>query len=332
VKRAILLIFFVLLLGGCAVHNLSVADLECKGCLFGEIPKPNIYQEMKVDFTGYKTFTVFPISFVSKTNFLNEIAERQVLFFLRNAVEEICGYRYVTPSEEPDLLFTVDVNSQPCNLYTPPSLVYAPVFTPPYTSTGTTVSWWGSWWGSSYTETYHPGQVSLVPVMKPGEVEERFCPSASVIAYDGKTKKKIWIGAYTRGFYSKISDVRISTQLLVYSILLEFPKCNYDWFPESKGAIGIKIALFTNDGNNYYPTVVEVIPNSPASKVGIKKYDMITSINGKSVVNEPIIETFKLLDGDPGTTVTLTIKRLEKNYTFVVKRESREKIYPEGNK
>lgn len=49
--------------------------------------------------------------------------------------------------------------------------------------------------------------------------------------------------------------------------------------------------------------------DSPAEKAGIRPKDVVTKVNGKSVVGKPLDEVVKLVRGKKGTTVTLTIKR-----------------------
>ncbi len=70
-------------------------------------------------------------------------------------------------------------------------------------------------------------------------------------------------------------------------------------------------------GDNCCPTVLIVEGNSPAAKAGIQKYDMITKIDNVPVVNKPLIQVMRVLCGDPGTTVILEIKRLDKECAFI---------------
>lgn len=67
--------------------------------------------------------------------------------------------------------------------------------------------------------------------------------------------------------------------------------------------------------------VVSAIDGSPAAKAGIKSGDIITQVNGQTVSELSLPETDKLLDGDAGTTVTLTIQRGDGVQQYILTRE-----------
>lgn len=56
-------------------------------------------------------------------------------------------------------------------------------------------------------------------------------------------------------------------------------------------------------------SVVSAIDGSPAAKAGIQSGDIITQVNGQNIADLSLPETDKLLDGEEGSTVTLTIQR-----------------------
>lgn len=70
------------------------------------------------------------------------------------------------------------------------------------------------------------------------------------------------------------------------------------------GGIGIEITI--KDG---FPTVVAPIEDTPASKAGLKAGDHIIRINGKVTKNMGLTEVVKMIRGQKGTSVTLTIMR-----------------------
>lgn len=73
------------------------------------------------------------------------------------------------------------------------------------------------------------------------------------------------------------------------------------------GGLGIEITI--KDG---YLTIVTPLEDTPAFKAELKPGDRIIKIDGKSTKNISINEAVKLLRGQPGTTVNLTIMRKDK--------------------
>lgn len=75
----------------------------------------------------------------------------------------------------------------------------------------------------------------------------------------------------------------------------------------SKKAVGVGIRTIQDaDGNM---EVIEVLPNSPASKAGLQKGDVILSLDGKEVIRLSYGEAVNKLDGTVGTTVKLGLLR-----------------------
>lgn len=70
--------------------------------------------------------------------------------------------------------------------------------------------------------------------------------------------------------------------------------------------IGIRLGI---DKKNQKLTVFEPIPNSPATKAGLKAGDHITSIDGKSTTTMTLEQASAAIKGKIGTVVELTIAR-----------------------
>jgi carboxyl-terminal processing protease len=70
------------------------------------------------------------------------------------------------------------------------------------------------------------------------------------------------------------------------------------------GGLGLVVSL--RDG---HVTVVAPMEDTPGSRAGILTGDRITQVEGKSVDGQPLADVVKLLRGDPGSSVTLTIER-----------------------
>lgn len=73
----------------------------------------------------------------------------------------------------------------------------------------------------------------------------------------------------------------------------------------AKGGVGVILAKKYG-----YVTVVDSLPNSPAGKANLLTGDLVESINGVATRDMPLAFAEQLLDGDPGTTVEVTVLRM----------------------
>ena len=55
--------------------------------------------------------------------------------------------------------------------------------------------------------------------------------------------------------------------------------------------------------------ITSPMKDSPAEKAGLQPKDVVTKVNGKSVVGKPLDRVVKVVRGKEGTNVRLTIKR-----------------------
>lgn len=72
-------------------------------------------------------------------------------------------------------------------------------------------------------------------------------------------------------------------------------------------SVGVGVKTVQDDDGNM--EVIEVMPNSPAEKAGIKKGDTIISMDGKEIVRITYGDALNKLDGTAGTKVKLGILR-----------------------
>jgi carboxyl-terminal processing protease len=70
------------------------------------------------------------------------------------------------------------------------------------------------------------------------------------------------------------------------------------------GGLGIVISL-----RDEVLTVIKPMPDTPAGRAGIKRYDRITKINNESTTNMPLDDAVRRLRGKPNTEVTIWIQR-----------------------
>jgi carboxyl-terminal processing protease len=85
------------------------------------------------------------------------------------------------------------------------------------------------------------------------------------------------------------------------------PDMYKDMQTETKGKFGgIGIEITIKDG---FPTVITAIEDTPAYKAGLKSEDHILKIDSKPTKNMSIVDVVKLIRGDRGKAVSLTIMR-----------------------
>ena len=83
------------------------------------------------------------------------------------------------------------------------------------------------------------------------------------------------------------------------------------------GGLGIQVTM-----ENGVVKVISPIDDTPAHKAGIKAGDYITDIDGKTVIGMTLNEAVSKLRGKIGTSVKITIRRVnEKPFTVTLKRE-----------
>ena len=97
----------------------------------------------------------------------------------------------------------------------------------------------------------------------------------------------------------------------------EFKEMQIDTSGELSG-VGIQLSL---DKETKNLVVVSPIEGSPASRAGVQPKDVIVAIDGKSTKNMSTEDAVKLIRGQAGTTVTLTLKRKAQTLELPLTRE-----------
>ncbi len=72
--------------------------------------------------------------------------------------------------------------------------------------------------------------------------------------------------------------------------------------------IGIGVQLHQDTTSKQF-VITSTIPSSPAQKAGLRRNDVILTVNGTSIRGKSLDDVIKLISGNVGTTVTLTIQR-----------------------
>jgi carboxyl-terminal processing protease len=82
------------------------------------------------------------------------------------------------------------------------------------------------------------------------------------------------------------------------------------------------IGIYLQQNSKGQLVISSTIPGSPAQKAGLKHDDIITAVNGVSVTGKDLNSMSNLIQGQAGSTVTLTIQRpgVAQPFTFRVER------------
>lgn len=313
-----LAIVILILLGiiGCATSITNLNPLY----LYGK-PSVTCRKDSEVDWSKYKTFSIFPFSLLNKECVLDPIAQKQVLFYMRCLLEDK-GYKFVKPDEKPDFCVTVNFNCKYETSYIPPSSVTVPHYIPGKTITtyqnnsGNIRTYgdmniWGTYSGQSTSTTYIPGTLTTRTYTQSGYTVGYYYPYAMVLVYDGKTEQEIY--SATGAGTSDNGDFRISGQPVLGVMFEVFPPCKEPAFSKPAGYLGIAYRILTIDGNNYFPAIMIGTRDSPAKRSGLKEEDIITAINGEPTVNKSWFQIWEMIDGPEGTEINFKIWRVNKN-------------------
>lgn len=326
ITRNALILLFLLAVTGCAnrISNLAPAQLT-------HAPLVETYRDPNFNVSAYKTFSVLPYSTLTKVQKTNQILEKQMLFALRNMMEGL-GYLFVTPDNSPDFLITIDATMHYKEFDVPAQQIFVPRWVPDQEirSTGTSsgyLSGVGAYSGSSTVTTTVPGHFTNETYTVPGYTSGAYYPFIIVAAYDRKTAANIWWGKGVAT--SNNNDIRVASQWVLKQLVGgNFPSSAYisELTSACTGEEGLGISIFTIDGNNYYPVVLYVAPNSPAKEADIEVSDFILAINGTPTVNKSNAEIRTIQCGKEGERLTLRLFRDGKQFDVSMIRANKEKL------
>jgi hypothetical protein len=337
VKNSLSFVFGVALLGsfiGCAnqakITNLTPLNTYQR--------KVHTFVDPDANFQKYQTFAIVPYSkMIGKTS-LNPIAERQMMFFLRNLIE-FHGYKYVSIQDSADFVFTIDADDEYREHYVPPVTVQVPVWVPSQTTTSTTKTQGdinaysggdyasGDYNGKSTTVTTTPGHLETGTETRGGYTVGHNYPRVSIFGYDAKSSKNIYQADGTG--ISDNDDARIACEWLADDCSRAIPRPDTTNFscPPLKGRVGVNYTIITTDGNTYWPGVIAVVPNSPAEDAGIIPGDLILSIDGKDTRNKDYVFVLCLMRGDPGATHNFVLWRTGNRVPVAITLKPMDEVY-----
>ena len=123
-----------------------------------------------------------------------------------------------------------------------------------------------------------------------------------------KIPEEVFVSEFAEGAFAKLD---LFTNVIWPYDLQDLEKTTEGEF----GGVGIRIE--PDDEKNI--VVVTPLPDTPASRAGVKPGDIITRINGKSAKGLSTDSAVKIITGFPGTDVTLTMRSINgavKDYTL----------------
>lgn len=118
-----------------------------------------------------------------------------------------------------------------------------------------------------------------------------------------------------KGLFSSMGDP--------YTVYM--PKDEFSSFMEHTMGVFGGIGIYVAPGDDNLITVVSPIEDTPGERAGIKPGDKIIKVEGKEFTADKMDEAVKLMKGEPGTDVTITIMRRDgkssKIFEKTIKRE-----------
>ena len=266
-------------------HNLSDAVLDARPIVAAEeLPQAN--------FKDYQTFS-----------FHNGERHRgSDLHFILMVALESRGYTYVTNASRADFTVAIDGKS----IYREESVptrsyeVYRPYPNHHH----------GYWRHQNYYNHHYYGFGYYETVIEPGYEVSYYNPEIEIMMYE--KGKQIWKGDGVG--ISQNQNLTVSSQFVVRQILDAIPDASNpdSSFWQVKERYGFAVEIMTNDGRDFYPTLIHIDRRSAASKAKLKKHDMITHVNGHSVQGKGLGAINERFASFSQETMTLTIKRMDK--------------------
>jgi carboxyl-terminal processing protease len=129
--------------------------------------------------------------------------------------------------------------------------------------------------------------------------------------FDGDIDEAKLVEGANRGLVNALGD-----QYTVYMNKKESTQFDDSLTGNIGGGIGVELSL-----RGGLPTVVRVLRDNPAEKVGMAVNDVVTEVNGESMEDKTTTEIVTYIRGDAGTTVKVIVYRDGQPKEFTLTRE-----------
>ena len=267
------LLLLTLLIAGCAASNRS-----------------NFY----TTFLRYSTFTCVPYSALAEDTAVAGPHENAMLFELANQLIAR-GYEYTPLVDSADFIATVWVTDS----FERDSTLRPPV-PPPFRR----VTPFGMTNPNFASGGYQPSPKPFTP-------SDSVRPEVAVILYAGRDTVdahkalRIWQG----GAVANGADLWYAAQYLMDEFANRLPMRTppKDWY--GTGVAGLRLAIRTPDGVNFWPRIDGVIRGYPGASTILRRGDVILELNGHSLENLDYGDCLRLFRGDPGRELDLHVWR-----------------------
>lgn len=281
-----------------------------------QAPSMNVQIPLQTSLPKLNTFYVLPYEKLLDPSKEVSIQVEHTAFQVRNYME-LLGYKFVSDKKDADIEVIVSASNEYSQTYISPTQYSAPVYVTGQTaqvSTNTsgnfsytgTQSGYGNYYGNTTATVALPGYYTSATYTLPGRTVGYYYPTISIGLYDTKDSKKL---AYISGTgTSKNPDLRVAIQTLLYQGFSQLPLSAVDK-PTKNGKIGIGYAVWTTDGNSYYPILLGVEDGFPAKSAGLMAGDFILSIDGVSLKNFTARQVDEMISADRGVTRKLLVNR-----------------------
>jgi hypothetical protein len=256
-------------------------------------PEFKSWTDSTVDTRPYRRFGILPYSRLE--NDPSDTAnESTMIFSLLNAFESR-GYRFTDRLDSADFVVTQRISNdyrwhEDLSKYlgkTPPFERVSP-FSPQ-------TSGFGTYYG-----------VPMPPRRDVASV--RTFPKLVGTVYDVKSHKPI--RQFVAGSVTVDPDYRVAAQYLIFDFANSFRRSDSSFIQSvGTGMMGINYAIWSYDGENYWPRVTEVLPESAAKGAGLKNSDMLLELDGIKLKNMDCDEFWDKVKGDAGRTLTFRVWR-----------------------
>lgn len=88
-----------------------------------------------------------------------------------------------------------------------------------------------------------------------------------------------------------------------------YDKTSYDLLLADYSGNSVQIGVVTEKNESGYIKVTQVYPDSPAQAAGIQQDDLIVKINDTDISSENYSDAVEMLKGEPGTKMTIVVRR-----------------------
>jgi hypothetical protein len=310
---------------GCA-HNFS--HIQIRG-----YDKPQVRSDPNKPIKLRETFAVIARPDLEGTD--ARLLEKQVLYLAAYGLEAF-GFRHVDVSDHPDMLLTTNFSNELQEVYVPPQFYTYPVYRPGQTVTAAAAAtsyspYSGTFYGAAAAASATtPGQWESRLGVAPGYYDRWYAPMIAMGLFDAVSSEELWFASNSG--VSNMSNFSVTAPFLLAGIVDRVPICHShprldEILSRKLGVVNCSCWPLSRDGSSYYPTVMHVATGSAARRAGLRMWDMIVEINGRSTANMRARDFDDEILGMIGNKLNLSVARLNKRFQITLQLEPIDTMY-----